>query len=271
MTGTVFNIQRFSTHDGPGIRTTVFLKGCPLRCFWCQNPESQSREPVLMFNKKLCRGCGRCRQGKTCPTGARTVAGQEMEAREILQVVLRDRAMYKNSGGGLTLSGGELTMQPGFSLELLRLAKEEGLHTVIETCGFCKWEILKSLLEYTDLVYYDIKCLDPEKHRQGTGVDNALILENAKKAAETANLVVRIPLIPGYNDSNEEVAALARYARDVLNLAGDQVELLKYNNLGESKLEHLGRGNELKALNPQTDERFEELKQLALSEPIKLS
>jgi len=286
MTGTVFNIQRFSTHDGPGIRTTVFMKGCPLRCFWCQNPESQVIRPVLMIKRDNCTGCGRC--AETCPAGAcrlvdgvmevdrelcqvcgactarclntvRSVAGYETTPEEVMKTVVRDRAMYRNSGGGMTISGGELTAQWEFSLELLKLAKDEGLHTAIETSGYCQWPILEKLLEYTDYVMYDIKCVDCEHHKIGTGVSNELILENAKKVARKKGVLFRMPLIPGYNDTAPYVEAFARFVRDETGLDAEHVELLQYNNLGEEKFTRLGREDEKPTLIKQSDEYMAEL------------
>lgn len=282
MKGIVFNIQRFSTHDGPGIRTTVFLKGCPLRCFWCQNPESQSIKPTLMINDSACTGCGRCiekcsvggnriwedglvrvdrslctacgRCTEACFNDARFISGEEMEVAEVMDVVLRDKAMYSNSGGGMTLSGGEVTVQPEFSRQLLKMAKEEGIHTAIETCGFVKWDVLESLLEYADYVMYDIKSVFPDKHKEGTGVDNALILENAKKTAEFRPCLFRMPLIPGFNDAPEDVRALAKYVKEELGLTANHIELLAYNNLGEEKYLRMGKDGAAPKMRRQSDE-----------------
>jgi pyruvate formate lyase activating enzyme len=189
------------------------------------------------------------------------VAGYETTPEEVMQSVVRDRAVYRNSGGGLTVSGGELTMQWEFALELLRLAKQEGMNTAIETCGSCQWEILERLLEYTDYVMYDIKCVDDERHRQGTGVGNGLILENAKKIAAHGKVLFRMPLIPGYNDSTEWVEALARFVRDETGLDETHIELLQYNNLGEEKFDRLGREGEKPTLQRQDDEVLQRLNQ----------
>ena len=167
--------------------------------------------------------------------------------------------MYRNSGGGLTLSGGEVTVQWQFALELLRRAEEEGLHTAIETCGFCQWETLERLLAYTDFVMYDIKCVDSAHHKLGTGADNALILSNAKRVAAQKDVLFRMPLIPGYNDSREQVRAFAEFVRDETGLDGSHVELLAYNNLGEDKFSRLGRGDEMPRLTRQTDGYLAEL------------
>ncbi len=288
MNGTVFNIQRFSTHDGPGIRTTVFLKGCPLRCFWCQNPESQPVKPVLMVNTNECTGCGRCVETCSahavtivngtaivdrdrclacgvcvdrCFNSVRSVAGHEMSTEEVMKTVLRDRAMYHNSGGGITISGGELTMQWQFALELLKQAKANGLDTAIETCGFCRWEILDQLLDYTDHVMYDIKCVDAEKHLRGTGVSNELILQNAVRVASKAkDVLFRMPLIPNYNDTAEYVTSVAEFVRDQAGLDAAHIELLQYNNLGEDKFDRMGRKDEMPRLKKQSEEYMEELR-----------
>lgn len=264
--GIIFNIQRYSIHDGPGIRTTVFLKGCPLKCFWCQNPESQNRQPELLFKKSTCTGCGKCVvtcpsqasiirgnsasiiRGKctgcgkcvsTCPAEARLLVGKRVTAREVVREVLKDKKFYIRSGGGVTLSGGEPTAQPDFALSILRQCKEAGLHTAIETCGFVSWPVLQELLKYIDLILFDIKCLDPAKHKQGTGVSNDLIIDNAGKLAQIKPMRVRVPLIPAFNASVDEINKIVTFARQELKLIN--IDLLSYNKLGEGKYEQLGR------------------------------
>lgn len=291
LTGIVFDIQRYSIHDGPGIRTTVFLKGCALRCFWCQNPESQTTQPEILLNKNACTLCGRCVEVcvtganslagqrakidrircegcekcvKGCLAKARTLKGKEMTVDEVLEVVLKDRAMYENSAGGVTLSGGDPTMQPEFALQILRRSKEAGLHTAIETCGYIAWPILKSLIEFTDIVLYDIKTLDPEKHLYATGKDNALIIDNAKKLAREKTIRIRRPLIPGFNDSPEDVKALLLFVKDELGLSGEDIDLLRYNKLGEAKFDRLDKEN-VPSMEPQTNEYIEELKNIIRS------
>ena len=235
--GLIYNIQRYSIHDGPGIRTTVFFKGCPLRCFWCQNPESQITQPeVLLFrdrctrcgqcvavctsgaaslseetstiNRSKCIGCGKCVEA--CLNEARKLVGKYVTLGEVMKEVLSDRAFYKNSGGGVTLSGGEPTYQPNFALAILKSCKEVGLHTVLDTCGYVSWSTMERLLEYVDLVYYDIKCIDAEKHAAVTGLRNDIILDNAKKVAKFKPMSVRVPLVPGFNDSEAEIEAIVR-------------------------------------------------------------
>ena len=229
LSGVVFNIQRCSLHDGPGIRTTVFLKGCPLTCFWCQNPESQAGGPEVLLDRRKCTLCGACRPA--CREGAVRLEGRQagilpgrlprvralrtrlpgmkpgrspgkrVTVDEVLEEVLKDVRFYKRSGGGVTLSGGEPLAQPRFAKQLFERCKREGLHTTLDTCGCAPWPSIRELLEYVDLVLFDIKHLDAAKHAEATGRDNRLILENAKRIAKRKPMRVRVPLIPGFNDS----------------------------------------------------------------------
>jgi len=287
--GAVFNIQRYSIHDGPGIRTTVFLKGCSLRCFWCQNPESQAIRPELFFDKSKCTRCGRCVEvcptgasslsdktsvidrsicigcGKcveVCPNEARRLVGKYMTVDEVMQEVLKDRRFYENSGGGVTLSGGEPTTQLNFAVALLQRCKQQGLHTTLDTCGYAPWSTMEKLLKYTDLVLYDIKHMDPVKHRQGTGESNRIILENARRIAKRWPMRVRVPLIPGFNDSVDDVRAIARFVRT--ELGSVEIDLLPYNKFGEAKFERLDK--ERVFLERQTDEYEQTLDKIASEE-----
>ncbi len=269
--GVVFNIQRYSIHDGPGIRTTVFLKGCPLSCLWCQNPESQSLKPELFYNRDRCVGCGKCiavcpvnaiemGDGKVltdrsictgcglcvdaCPEEAREVMGKLMTADEVVNEVMKDAIFYKNSGGGVTLSGGDPFAQPTFSAAILRLCKEKGMHTAIETCGYAPWTTIEKILPFVDLVLYDMKHMDAAEHRKLTGVSNELILDNAKRILHEMHvpLIIRVPVVPGYNDSSDNIEALAAFVVNELS-PFLQVHLLPYHRLGESKVQQLERGN----------------------------
>lgn len=264
--GVIFNIQRYSIHDGPGIRTTVFLKGCPLSCFWCQNPESQTKKPEIFLDKSkcilcercvaicptgatslleessaidrsICIGCGKC--AEVCSNEARKVIGKFMTVDEVVSEVLRDTKFYENSGGGVTLSGGDPLAQPNFALSIMQRCKDEGLHVTIDTCGYAPWSTIEKLLKYADLVLFDIKVMDAVKHHEATGNDNHVILMNARRVAKLKPMRVRIPVIAGFNDSLEEVRKIAHFTKNELGLV--DIDLLLYNKMGEVKYEHLDR------------------------------
>jgi len=293
LVGQVFNIQRYSTHDGPGIRTTVFLKGCPLRCLWCQNPESQSKQPVLMYKKHLCTLCGRCLEAclnrssrivngeliiarkrcmacgacvSACLAEARTIEGKTMTVEQVMTEVMKDFYLYMNSGGGITISGGDCEMQPEFTAALLEVAHEQGIHTAVEITGAFPWETVKKTADHADVVLYDIKCMDETRHKEGTGLSNTHVLENAKKLVEeNTEIYFRMPLIPGYNDSREDVAAVAQFVRDLGLSPADRLELLPYNNLGEDKYSRIDYDGPRPHYQRQSDEYIEELNALCAS------
>ncbi len=265
-TGYVFEIQHFSIHDGPGIRSTVFLRGCPLNCVWCHNPEGRSPDRAVVLESQRCRQCGACvracprgahsiRDGQhrfdagrctgcgqcveSCPYGAMRWLGSAMEAGTVLEEIARDIPYFQASGGGMTLSGGEPAQQPGFSLALLRLAGTRGIHRAVETCGYAPWEVYAAFLPCTDLFLFDCKETDPERHLRFTGVEPALILENLRKLHDSgARILLRCPIIPGCNDRDDHFAALARLCADLPRLTG--IELLPYHSLGVSKASRLG-------------------------------
>lgn len=263
--GFIFNIQKFCVNDGPGIRTTVFLKGCPLHCRWCHNPESQSSAPEILFYADKCRLCGKC--AAVCPNhchafdggvhtfdrthcsgcfacaaigcGALEQAGKEMTADEVMEEVLKDRIFYENSGGGVTLSGGEPLYQFAFSLELLKAAKEAGLHTAMETCGFTSSRNIRTIAGYTDLFLFDCKETDPDLHRRFTGVDNRLIMENmALLDMLKKEIILRCPIIPGSNDREGHLKGIAAVANRFDSIS--RIELEPYHAMGEGKYRSLG-------------------------------
>lgn len=270
--GYIFNIQHYSVHDGPGIRTMVFLKGCPLACKWCSNPESQKSHPELAYNSKKCIGrqeCGRCVQAcphgaiaelendkiqivrekcqqcfrcvEACPSQALHVFGMLKSVGEIIKIVEDDGAFYSRSGGGMTISGGEPFMQADFTIALLKEAKRRRINTAIETSGYTDWSILERACAYLDTILFDIKSMDDHKHLEFTQVSNQIILNNFKKLCDhfpQMNIIVRTPVIPGFNDSNEEIRAIANYVQDKPNV---HYEILPYHRLGQPKYEYLGR------------------------------
>jgi glycyl-radical enzyme activating protein len=271
MKGIVFDIQRTSLHDGPGIRTTVFLKGCPLRCLWCHNPESQSPKPELMYSADTCVACGAC--DKACPVGvhrfdgdthtidrgrctlcgacveaclygALKMAGEERDVRSVIDEVVRDKAFYEQSGGGMTLSGGEPMMQFAFSRELLRAAREQGIHTCMETCGQAPSERYAEIDPLVDLYLYDYKGADARLHKEHTGVGTDLILRNLDLLyAAGTPIVVRCPLVPGLNDTDENLRSIAELDRTYPDLQG--IELLAYHAMGVDKSRRIGRTPDL--------------------------
>ena len=253
MTAVIFDIQRNSFVDGPGIRTTVFFKGCNLKCKWCHNPESQNFEKQMMIYKNKCTGCGKCASvcphhlsscefcGKCeilCPNDARKVCGKEYTPEEVLKEVIKDKTFYETSNGGVTFSGGECMLQADFLCETLKLCKENGIHTAIDTAGCVSWEHFEKIMPYADLFLYDVKCFDEQKHKEYTGVSNKLILENLKKISDTTNkdIIIRIPVIHGVNDDEKEMGMIAEFLKGIRYTS---VDLLPYHKMGEHKYDAL--------------------------------
>ncbi len=305
LTGLIFNIQRFSIHDGPGIRTTVFFKGCSLRCFWCHNPEGLRPGMEIQFNPDRCIVCGECVEAcpegahqiidglhrydrllcqvcgtclNTCYTGALEQVGTEYTVEQVLAEVLRDRPFYQESHGGVTLSGGDPLVQHEFSLALLQACKQEELHTAIETAANCRWEILERMLPFVDLVLMDLKHLDPDKHQKATGVPNTRILENAARLSQTGKPVLfRTPVVPGVNDTPEEISAIARFVHSISpstngheNEGSPRLELLPFHKLAAGKYNSLGLEYPPASLVPPSAEKMRLLVEAARGEGIKV-
>ena len=294
--GLVFNIQKFSLHDGPGIRTIVFLKGCPLACMWCSNPEGRSREVELIqscdrcigtddcdrclsicleqslgvrddgrvvVDRSRCDGCGDC--AYVCPSRALEVSGRWVTVAEVIRTVEEDDAFYARSGGGLTVSGGEPLAQGAFVRSLLGAARGRGINTAVETSGLCSWKTLREVAPLAHTIYFDIKCLDPEKHERGTGVSNERILENFRKLRTElpeVEVIVRTPVIPGFNDSKDDIAAISAFIESAGGAAS--YELLAYHGFGEPKYTKLGQHYQLSHLAPLAPEHMQELKAVAM-------
>ena len=285
--GVVFDVKRFSIHDGPGIRTTVFFKGCPLRCQWCHNPEGQAPAPELMLRAERCIGCGACvsvcTQGaismdgdvastdrekcavcgacvEVCYAEAREVAGREVTVAQTMGEIERDIPFFDESGGGVTFSGGEPLLQPAFLLALLRACREKEIHTAVDTCGFFTWETLDSIRQYVDLFLYDLKLMDDARHREFTGVSNELSLGNLQALSQWGhNIVLRVPIIPGINDDDENIRETAAIAAALPRLK--RVDLLPYHHTGLEKYNRFDRVYTLPQTRPPSDERMAELEE----------
>lgn len=286
--GSIFNIERLALHDGPGIRSVVFLKGCPLRCLWCSSPESQHKNPELLYdwqrcthclaclkacqeealgvgpdgrvvlNRSQCRACGRC--VTVCAQGARSLTGRIVPVSTVMQEIDKDAVFYHRSGGGVTLSGGEPLLQPDFSLAILKASRYRGIHTAMETCGYAPWEKLSACCAQLDLVYMDLKHADAAVHQRLTGVRNDLILKNIRQVdaycPQTA-LVIRVPVIPGCNDSREAIQEMAGFVNSLQRPA--RVELLPYHRYGLGTYERLGQEYRLVGVESPSLEQLEQL------------
>lgn len=239
--GRIFDIQRYSVHDGPGIRTVVFLKGCFLRCKWCCNPESQSYDIQIMKSD-----------------GKDKLIGKDVTVEEVLEEVLKDRNYYYRSGGGVTLSGGEVLFQADFTVALLKAFKKNGLHTAIESTGFSEFETIQKMFPYLDMYLMDIKHIDETKHRIYTGQSNKVILENARRIADSGmQLIIRVPVIPGFNETEEEIRQIADFTQSLGTV--HELHLLPYHRLGQDKYEKLGCNYDLKGIEPLAEEHMQKL------------
>jgi pyruvate formate lyase activating enzyme len=264
LTGLVFNVQRFSVHDGPGVRTTVFVKGCPLCCAWCHNPESQHPATEFVRLRHLCMRCGHCTDDEldhpvvvgrdeedvaACPTGALQGVGERIGSAALVETLLRDRIFFDESGGGVTISGGEPLVQAAFVTDVLRRLRAEGVHTALDTCGFGRWDELRDAAEHASLVLYDLKVMDSARHQAATGVPNGLILDNLRALAGVHPAIwIRIPVIPGVNDDDGNMAAAAAFIHSVPGLR--QVDLLPYHPTAEAKFARLGMDYTLHGTTP---------------------
>jgi pyruvate formate lyase activating enzyme len=280
MDALVFNIQRYSLQDGPGIRTTVFFKGCPLSCVWCQNPESRSRIPEILVVEGRCVRCGACRRAcgralegepsrdegclrcgtcvDACPTGARNLVGRWMTVEEILAEIERDRLFHEESGGGATFSGGEPLLQADPLCALLEECRARGIHTAVDTCGYAPLETLLRVAARADMFLYDLKLLDEERHRTFTGVSNLPILRNLEALARAHPVVrIRVPIIPGINDDPREIQRIALYATSLPGVR--ELDLLGYHATGLHKYDALGEAYPLGEIDPPSPERLEEI------------
>lgn len=279
--GLVFNIMRFSLHDGPGIRTTVFLKGCPLRCWWCHNPEGQGAQPevnwfaercircgdcvracphgALQLNGAIARDAARCRHcaacAEVCPAAAHQLAGRWMTAREIVAEVLKDRVFFEESGGGVTFSGGEPLLQAPFLEAALAACRERRIHTAVETSGFAAPGVLRRVSTNVDLFLYDVKVMDGERHRSATGTGNDRILRNLRMLVQFGReVIVRVPVVPGVNDDDENLDELCAF---LAPLGLRRIDLLPYHRIGSGKYDRMGRPNRIDAVEPPSAEQME--------------
>ena len=280
----VFNIQKCSIHDGEGLRTLVFLKGCPLRCKWCANPESQSYKKEVMEFPRKCIGCGICQKvcpqaisslegyptidrslctnclkcAETCYAESKKIVGKEMDAEEVFREIYKDRFFYREAGGGVTFSGGEPLTHARFIKEVAKKCKQYGINTAMESCGVGNYEEFKDLLPYIDSMFMDIKHIDPDKHKQLTGYGNEEILKNIQRiAASGIPITIRTPVVPGCNDSIENITGIAEFIAEIPGIK--EYEILPYHELGKSKYTALGRTYELDGIQPPPDEEIQKL------------
>lgn len=280
----VFDIQKFSVHDGPGIRTIIFLKGCPMKCQWCANPESQLSVPEVMTHPEKCIGCGKCGEvcespfdlygteirentncrncgacAEMCYSGARKLTGKIMTAEEVIKEADKDMIFYKQSGGGITFSGGEAMLYPDFVAEVTAHYKKNGISTAVETCGDVPWKNFEKVLPDLDLVLFDLKIMDPKQHEKYTGRTNERILCNLKQTAEQIETIVRMPIIPTINDDEENIEAVGEFLKS-LDGKVKKIHILPYHNYGMSKYKGLGREYSLSDIKAPDSEHMEQIK-----------
>lgn len=285
--GRIFNIMKYSIHDGPGIRTTVFFKGCPLQCQWCHNPEGQRFDQELIYRPDKCIGCGQCLsicpnkaveniEGQlhylkdkclacgeccsVCHTGARELAGKAMSLQDVMTEIEKDLIFYDESGGGVTFSGGEAMMQADFLMEILKECRKKDIHTAVETAGFVKNETMKDISPYVDLFLYDLKLMDSSKHQNFTGVPNQLILDNLSWLSENhPKVIVRVAIIPGINDDEDNLQQIGKLVSGLKGVK--EIHCLPYHKAGVDKYQRFGREYCLSGLNSPNDERMSEIAQ----------
>lgn len=278
----VFNIEKYAIHDGPGIRTTVFLKGCPLRCWWCHNPEGQSPEPELIFRESRCIGCGECVENCTskalsllseraalnretcnacgncaqiCPTEALSIVGREMSVDETIQEIEKDSVFYDESEGGVTFSGGEPLLQPDFLDAVLHACNERKIHTTVDTSGYTSQKVIDRILDKVDLFLYDIKIMDDVNHRKYTGVSNKIILQNLERLAKNgSNIMISLPIIPNINDDEDQILTTAEFISSLQSV--EQISLLPYHRTGVDKYKNLGRPYRLNGTRPPSSQKM---------------
>jgi pyruvate formate lyase activating enzyme len=293
--GTIINIQKYSIHDGPGIRTTVFFKGCPLNCWWCHNPESQNPTPEIMFFKEKCTGCGMCLKrcpqnaldlvegypvtseinctlcGKCsdfCPSSARELVGKDISVKDLTREIIKDEIFYEESNGGVTFSGGEPLMHADYLNDVLKICKDKNIHTTIDTCGYADFEKLEKIIDNVDLFLFDIKHMDNEKHLEYTGVSNLIILENLKNLSQKcSNIHIRMPIIAGINDDDANINAAVDF---ISNLNIIQVDLLPYHKMGMDKYIRLNMKYKLSGLEKPSDEIMENIAEKFRTAGIKI-